>query len=109
MSIGMSILFFCLCFGIFLIGFKILLRGLDVFYYNHMAITIGFILMMTGFLGICMYPEITYEIEIKEVVKDAESIDFYIDGEQVDYKCIDIRQYDVSYDEENGNVYLTRK
>lgn len=53
--------------------------------------------------------EENYQAMLTEIEENAESISFYLDGVEVEYDHIDIAQYDVSYDEENGKVFLTKK
>lgn len=52
--------------------------------------------------------EISEEI-LCEIEENADDYTFYLDGEEVSYDAIDIRQYSISVTEEENKVFLTKK
>ena len=50
-----------------------------------------------------------HEEMINEIEENADDWVFYLDGEEVSFDTVDIRQYRVSYDMETHKVFLTNK
>lgn len=84
----------------------------------------GFRFLVTGVLALLVFSsslhssriskemdrlEVEYEEMIKKIEENAANLTFYLDGEEVLFDNIDIRQYQVSYDTTSNKVFLAQK
>lgn len=84
----------------------------------------GFILLITGVYVLFVFSlslyssriseemgrlEVEHEEMVKEIEENATNLTFYLDGEEVLFDNIDIRQYQISYDTTSNKVFLTQK
>lgn len=111
-SIGMIVGYIFFCGGIFLL---VASRG----YSRQDArrehnIIVPCCIILGGFIiALCISINIASSMKNQLVKSQIEATPyeytFYIDGTEIDYNKIDIEQYDMSYNMEKHEVYLTRK
>ena len=53
--------------------------------------------------------QIEHDKIMNEIHTNADNLDFYIDGTEVNYNNIDLNQYKISYNSEEAKVFLTQK
>lgn len=72
---------------------------------------ISLILILFGSISFVCYDLLSqadkYEEMINTIEENHNDLNFYLDGNEVSFDSIDIRQYQVSYDATANKVYLT--
>lgn len=70
------------------------------------AFSIVIFFIVLGFIGV---QNVLYTKLLNEIESNKSNIIFYLDGKEVSPDTVDIKQYQISYDNESNKVFLTER